>query len=750
MGQEARVAPETHTTNVWEIVEDRFDPRCIASDPYCLNHDETVFTIGNGYLSTRGAFEENYPNERRATFIHGVFDGARVVNTELVNVIDWLPLNVYLDGERFMLTRGTLESYERRLDLHNGLLSRRILWQAPGGARATLTFERFASLADPHTLYERCRVLPEFDGVIEFRAGLNGHMDNLGVTHCNWIDQGVRDTTVFLHHRTRQSGIDVAYAMQVELTQGKEDERHFWDAESMPAIVIKAVARSGEPLVLDKQVAIYTSRDVPAAEVESAAIECIKAAPHWDPARQKNDTAWVSEWDQSDIVIDGDDQAQQAVRFNIYELLIAAPRHDPHVSIGAKTLSGFGYRGHVFWDTEIFMLPFFVFTQPEVARNLLDYRYERLEASRAKAHMNGYEGAQFAWESADTGEEVTPTWIPDVKDRSKQVRIWTGDIEIHISADIAYAVYMYWTVTGDDDWMTAKGAEIILDTAKFWGSRAEWKAEANRYEYDDVVGPDEYHEHVNNNAYTNVMAQWNLKMGLHVLDWLRSTAPARAEELIGRLQLMPERLARWRDIIDKTYVPMQAAGVIEQFDGYDQLKYIDLETIQPRAHSAQQILGMDGVQHSQIIKQPDVLMLLYLLPQYPPDGVRLNYDYYAPRTDSQYGSSLGPGILATMACEAGKKNEAYVHFWRGARADLYDVRGNAGDGIHGASAGGTWQAVFFGFAGVRVNEQGWSLHPCLPHDWKRLAFKFWYHGKQVNADLKPDEQANVPDVTSDR
>ncbi len=654
-----------------------------------------------------------------------------------MNVPDWLPLSVCLDHDRFGLDRGTVESFSRVLDLSNGVLTRRVLWQSRNGLCATLIFERFASLSDPHALYLRCRVIPEYAGMVEFRAALNGYTDNLGVVHSHWVDQGAQDRAVFLQKRTRSSKIDLAYAMRVSTRVGDEVHRDFWDVEDRPSIVVRVRAQPGEEIVLDKLVTVYTSRDVPSHSVVNTAVDHLQALPQWEEGREQNNAAWAREWDRTDVVIEGDDEAQQAVRFNLYQLHIAAPRRDDRVSIGAKTLSGFGYRGHVFWDTETFMLPLFTYKAPEIARNLLDYRYRHLEAARAKARANGYEGAQYAWESADAGDEVTPTWYPDPSDRTRLIRIWTGDIEIHISADIAYAVHQYWQATGDDDWFIARGAEIILDTAKFWGSRAEWNAERQRYEYNNVIGPDEYHDHVNNNAYTNRMAQWNLMTALAVLQWLRAEAPGKADALVAALDLSTARLAQWQDVVDKIYFPIAPSGVIEQFEGYFQLKPVFMAGLEPRDMSTQQLFGYEGSQERQAIKQPDVLMLLYLLrDQFDDEIVRVNYEYYNPRTDHTYGSSLGPGIQSIIACDVGKPGDAYEHFLRASRADLYDLRRNAGDGIHGAAAGGTWQAIVFGFAGLRVTPNGWTANPCLPEGWTRLAFKFVYRGEPQEVDLQ--------------
>ena len=723
---------------MWTISENSFDPKG-------LHHKETIFTIGNGYLSTRGAFEEEYPGDRRATFIHGVFDAAPIVVTELANAPDWLPFSVHLNGpnrERFALDRGTLESYQRKLDLRSGLLTRQVRWRSPGGQGLSLGFERFASLAQPHQLLLRLRLVPEADGPIELRAAINGHTHNDGLLHWQHIGQEQDDAAgaAFLHSRTRHSGIEAVSAMRLVTVAGGPGQLEYWDAEGLPTLVLRLEGRAGQEIVVDKFVSVFTSRDVPAEQVQGCALGELGQIGSWDQALAANQAAWQEEWARTDVEIEGDEEAQIALRFNLFQMLIAAPRHDDRVNIGAKTLSGFGYRGHAFWDTEIFMLPLFTYTAPHIARNLLHYRYRLMPGARAKAKANGFEGAQFPWESADTGEEVTPTWVPHFGDRTRLVRIWTGDIEIHISADIAYAAHQYWSVTGDDAWYAAQGAEIVMDTACFWASRAEWNAhaDAGRYEFNDVIGPDEYHDHVDNNAYTNHLARWNLQTALETLDWLLANAPQRAAGLIAQLDLSPARLAHWRDVIARIYLPVRDDGVLEQFEGYFSRKPVDLQALEPRTRSIQEIFGIEGANDTQVLKQPDVLMLQYLLrDQFADQVVKINYDYYNARTDHSYGSSLGPAIQAIMACDVGRPDEAYEHFIRAVRADLRDVRGNAGDGIHGASAAGTWQSVVFGFGGLRLGAEGWTVHPRLPSHWKRLKFTFFYHGQPQHVELSP-------------
>lgn len=712
---------------MWTVTEDSFIPKS-------QNHKETVYTIGNGYFCSRGAFEEFHPGERRASFIHGVFDDAPIVVTELANAPDWLPVGVLLNGERFAMHSGVIESFTRSLDLRTGVLSRTVRWRSPAGDIATLQFERFCSLADEHTALIRCHVKPEFNGTVEIRLGLNSHTDNDGLAHWHWLEQGHTVGLTLMRAQTRKSKVEVALAQRAQIVMGEVTSYTFWDTPGQPTDVLVLKAKAGEDIIVDKLVGIATSRDDdnPSALAKAH----VTAINDWASAFKANAEAWAKEWARCDVEIDGDDEAQIALRFNIFQILIAGPRHDDRVNIGAKTLSGFGYRGHAFWDTEIFMLPFFIYTAPHIAKNLLNYRYYTLPAARHKAKVKGTEGAFFAWESADTGEEVTPVWVPDFHDKTKLARVWTGDLAIHISADVAFAVYQYWQVTGDDEWFRDRGAELILDTAKYYGARAEWNAAQNRYNYTDVLGPDEYHDHVNNNAYTNRLAQWNLQAGLDTLAWLQKHAPDKATALVNTLDLTDERLARWQAVIEKVHLHIEPNGLIEQFEGYFSLQDVNLDDYEPRTKSMHEIFGIEAANHYQILKQPDVIQVQYILRDYySEDSIRANYNYYTPRTDHTYGSSLGPSIQAAVACWMGYPEEAYEHFIRAVRADLRDVRSNAGDGIHAASAAGTWQTVVFGFAGLRLTENGYTTTPHLPQHWKRLKFKFFQKGVQQEVEI---------------
>jgi kojibiose phosphorylase len=716
----------------WTLIEPQFDPADLLAR-------ETVFTIGNGYLGTRGSFEEGYPRSNPATFIHGVYDAVPVVYTELVNCPDWLPLLVFVEGDRFRLDQGEVLAYERQLDLQRAVLSRSVRWRSPSGKTVDLYFERFASLADEHVLGVKCQITPvDQDCLIEIQASLNGYPENQGFNHWELLGQGKTDRGVWLRSRTRTSHIELAMASSLEIT-GADARPQVTNVPGYPTLMTTLMSAVEQPVTIENLITVFTSRDT--ATPKEAAQSRLVEIGRYPELLTEHERAWQVYWNQSDILIEGDVKAQLAVRYNIFQLLISAAQHDDRVSIPAKMLSGFGYRGHVFWDTEIFILPFFIYTQPQLARNLLTYRYKTIAGARRKAAHYGFKGAMYAWESADTGDEVTPRWALPNDPYADDIRIWCRDREIHISADIAYAGWYYWRATRDDDWMRDYGAEIILDTAVFWMSRVEWSTRYERYEIREVIGADEYHEHVNNNTFTNRMTQWHLEKAIYIYDWLKQHYPERLTELEQQLQITASRRSRWQDIANNLWIMQAPNGLIEQHEGFFDLQDLDLGTYEPRTKSIQTILGIDATNQRQVLKQPDVLMLLYLMrqssePPYSLEVLQKNWDYYAPRTDITYGSSLGPAIHAVLASDLGKTAEAYDRFMQAALVDLEDTRGNAHEGIHGASAGGIWQAVVLGFGGIQFEGHRPIAHFHLPPGWTRLKFRLNWQGQWHEFDLR--------------
>ena len=723
--------------NLWQISEDTFNP-----ETKHMRSQETVYSIGNGYFCTRGTFDEGYSRATPATLLFGVFDAVPIAKEELANAPDWTSLGLTINGERFRLDKGKILDYNRTLDMQEGILRRTVHWETSIGIRIKISSERVASLADEHVGMVRYRVTNDDSNSaldIALWTNFNTAVGNYDLMHWETVDQGFEGEVMWLQSETKKTKVQLAQTMTLTTTL-PECRTEYISSYIAPSIRIYGKLAPGETMEAEKFVVMYTTRD----GVEPAPTALGHHRKLLDPAKGqvyerllvKHKEAWQQFWQEADVIIEGDEKSQLAIRYNIYQLRINASAHDDRYSIAAKGLTGFGYRGHIFHDTEIFMLPFFTYVLPDFARNLLLYRYHLLPAARKKAASNGYEGAQYPWESTLDGEETTPSSIIH-PETGEVIPVLNGFIEYHISASVAHAVQSYWEVTGDDAFMQDYGAEIVLSTATFWGSRVEKDANG-AYEITNVIGPDEWHEHVNNNAFTNYMARQNILDAIKDLHWLQTTAPARARDLVQQLHLTDERLQHWQDVVEKLRIPQDPqTKVFEQFDGFFQLEELDQEQFKGRKDSYQGIMGIHAVQKYRIVKQADVLMLLTVLNQnFDLETKRANWDYYYPITDHDYGSSLTPAFHVMLACELGLGDAAYKQFVLGGLVDLENLRGNTPDGIHTACSGAVWQATVFGFAGLKVTADGYTTNPSWPHDWTRLAFKIRHKGELISIDLK--------------
>lgn len=731
--------------SLWQIGEDSFDPT-----PKKLHSGETVYTVGNGYFCTRGTFEEGYPHAHPATLLYGVFDDIPIAKEELANAPDWTPLGLMINGERYRLNNGKILSYHRMLDIRRSILQRSVRWESPRGVRLLITSERFASLADEHVGAVRYSVTIDevhtgevFD--VALWTNFNVAVGNYDVMHWETVDQGDERELVWLLSETKSSGVLLAQTMSFACNL-EGYQREVVPSYIAPSIRFYGTLTPGQTLTVEKVVTMFTSRDTDGRDPLRTTLD-----HHHNLLGQPSDTAtpqifdllfepheqqWAQFWQQADVIIEGDDQAQLGLRYNIYQLRINTSSHDDRYSVAAKGLTGFGYRGHVFHDTEIFMLPFFSYVFPDIARNLLLYRYHLLPEAREKATSNGFEGAQYPWESTLDGKEATPPSIIH-PETGEVIPVLNGFIELHITASIALATYQYWYVSGDDAFMLDYGAEILLSTAQYWASRAEKNDEHNDYEITNVVGPDEWHEHVNNNTYTNYLAAWNIRKAIETLDWLNTTAPEKAQSLITQLELTSDKLEQFQDVAAHMRILQDPeTKVFEQFEGFFKLKPLDTSRYHGRKDSYQAILGVDQVQEYRIIKQADVLQLLTVLDQeFDEETKRANWDYYYPITDHDYGSSLTPALHVILAAELGRPQEAYELFMKGDLVDLKNLRGNTPEGIHAACAGAVWQATVLGYAGLRVTEEGYTVNPHWPEGWTRIAFTFKLRGETISVDL---------------
>ena len=726
----------------WLIVEDGFDASL-------ANTYETLFTTGNGYLGTRGSLAESHEGALPGTFLRGVFDHHDSAVPDLVKAPDWLSLAVVVHGIRLDVTSASVVSHRRMLDMREGAVLRDTVFEDGDGRRTRVETVHFASTADQHLCCLQAWITPEnHTAQVVVRSGIDGTGYNLDrrpiytepppydpqLKWHKWaksrhLDEVAREHLpdgVYLETRTVGSGITIGYAALTTVSQATEStvaQRYKYIGQTSRAHV--AV---GGTLIVEKLVAVYTSRDVAAASVRQACLQELRrhTAAGFVTCRERNRATWQARWADSDVTIDQDPDTTCAVRFNIYHLLIAANQSDPRVSIGANALSGERYRGHAFWDTEVFMLPFFIYTQPATARTLLLYRYHTLDGARQNARDGGFRGARYAWESADTGEETTPEWTVDGVHR-----IWMGEEEIHVTSAVAYGLLAYVAATGDHALMTDYGAEILFETSRFWASRLEAMPDGE-YALSRVVGPDEFHEHVDNSAYTNYLVRWHLQQAARVYADLAITHPGELARLSERIGLTPDEVEGWLTRSEQIRLPARTDdGVIEQFDGY-----FGLETL-PVAHDANDMPKYPpGYHHfnlagTKLIKQADVVMLTYVLPDEFPDHIKnANYGYYEPLT--LHKSSLSTAIHSIMGIEVGDPHRAVQYLRRAAFVDLHDNQGNTAEGIHIASAGGTWQMMVCGFGGFRVRNGQMTFKPWLPPGWNTVDFRLKWRGTTVS------------------
>jgi trehalose/maltose hydrolase-like predicted phosphorylase len=713
----------------------------LQANGYAPLHESAIesrFAISNGLLGIRGSriasrgpmwmsflHTLSWASWPR-TFVAGLFD---TPDTEppvpvLVPAPDWLRLRVLFDGKHVLMRSGELLSHSRTLDLRRGALTTEWHQRDPDGRVLRWRALRLVSMADRSLGLQ----------VVQFSVDDRPARVTLDASF-----EMVSSDLELMHHqphlaiwRTASSGKLLAIAsvagLHVDgraLPPATEDQlRRSWAWTLSPGQVatfwrIAAVTRGDNPRQdpgIEARAALERARRIGGRGVLDAHV-----------------AAWRERWAASDVLIEGDEDAQRALRFAIYHLNSAANPDDERVSIGARGLTGDDYLGHVFWDTEIYVVPFYTFTWPAAARALLMYRYHTLPGARAKAARLGYRGALFAWESADTGEETTPEQIVDT--RGRVVDILCGKLEHHISADVAYAVWQYWQATEDERFLIDAGAEILLETARFWSSRAQLEPDG-QYHIRQVIGPDEYHERIDDNAFTNGMARWNLERGLEIVALLRERWTEHWPALASRLELAEPELHLWRDVATRLVTGLDTGtGLFEQFAGYFGLEDLNLGQYEGRTVPMDVVLGRERTQGSQVIKQADVVALLALLPDmFEPRVHEANFGYYEPRCG--HGSSLSRGLHAVVAARLGLLELAERYFRATAATDLEDRTGASGGGIRIAALGALWQAALFGFVGLMPRPDGLAFNPRLPPAWHVVSLRVQWRGRRLHVRLE--------------
>jgi trehalose/maltose hydrolase-like predicted phosphorylase len=704
------------------------DPRwLLVEEGFVLPREhevESLLTVGNGATGTRGSLEEGSDFSAPATFVAGVFFHPEPPGAvpELITFPNWAGMKVWVNGSMLSMKEGDVLEHRRILDLKHAILHREWRQSDPNGRITRFRSLRLASLADRRLLLQQVFLTAEnyclslnIESSIELGPGFDLQL-------ADWDHGGRAECPHFLPLTLRLSEGKVAaefcISSQVLPLEAHRVERRVEMQARRLVESYRIEAGAGAQCEFRRLVSVSRVRR---NKHPLSALAHAHAAVSADISRAlaAHKSEWQARWQAADVLVDGDEPLQKALRFAAYHLISAGNPEDSYSSIAARALTGHAYKGHVFWDTEIYMLPFFTVTHPATARALLEYRYHTLPAAREKACKAGYRGAMYAWESADTGEEVTPAVA--ITPMGEVLPVRNGEMEVHITADIAYGVWQYWKATGDDGFLLNFGAEIILEAARFWAGRGSLEADG-LYHIRHVIGPDEYHEDVDDNAFTNLMAAWNLRRAAEIANLLENRWSDRWSDLRDRLHLTASEVSLWPRLADVMATGFNSESLLfEQFTGYFSKEQIDLRKFEPRSASVDVILGHERVQQSNIVKQADVLMAIYLLwNELRPEIRKANFLYYEPRT--AHGSSLSPSIHALLAARMGEMELAQRYLQQSAEIDLSNNMGNAAGGVHAAAIGGLWQAAVFGFAGLQRCSETVMLSPNLLSHWRQLSF----------------------------
>ena len=729
----------------WQIIEDGFRLEDAPTD-------EALFCLGNGYLGMRGSLEEGLPGHSiEGNYVNGFYESAPITYGEkfcgyaenrqtMLNLANAKVIQLRIGDEAFSLLEGEILEHRRVLDMREGVLRRSVRWQSPQGLQVHIESERLVLHQHRHVALIRYRVTPlNFSGAITLFSGIDGDVaqgqqveedPRLGVRFSKDVlqlqDKAFAGDAALLMQKTKTTQFTVACGIRNTLDAAQPHTVETRDDGRCLGFVYTVEAQQGAPITLDKIIVYATSRDtdtaqlVPAvlAELESAAVAGFEAL------RQEQRAYLERFWYRTDVIIQGDDELQRGIRFNLLHLLQSTGK-DGRTNIAAKGLTGEGYEGHYFWDTETYVLPFFLYNNPEISRKLLEYRYHILDKARERAReMAHKQGALFPWRTID-GEECSP-YYP------------AGTAQYHIDADIAFAIRRYYDATEDAEFMKRYGIEILCETARLWRDVGDFiPAKGDQFCINGVTGPDEYKSVINNNAYTNLMARENLRFAREMVAWLKETDADAYRALVAKIGLQKDEPAAWQEAADRMYVPYdEALGIIPQDDAFLSKAVWDFDNTPEDHYPLLLHYHPLVINRYQVCKQADLVLAEFLLhDQFDKAQKRRDYDYYEPLTT--HDSSLSECIFGIMAAEVGYKEKSYRYFVHTATTDLENKKGNTKDGIHAANMAGAWQAIVFGFAGMRAKD-GLLFDPMIPEQWQGYAFKITYRDRLVDVRITHD------------
>ncbi|NOZ45747.1 MAG: HAD-IA family hydrolase [Chlorobi bacterium] len=726
---------------------------------------ESLLTVGNGYFGTRGAMEENDDSETNypGTYIAGLYNrmeskvGDRMVeNEDFVNCPNWLPVTFMINSDEwFDINKTEILEFKRNLNLKNGLLTRLLVVKDKNGNKTKIESQRIVSMSDQHLAAIKYNVTPlNYSAKINFKSILNGNVINNGVkryrqlsqNHLNEVTQGFEENYSWVVSKTKQSEIEIAEAARLKIYYQEKPRQSpvlCYTEKNSVTTEIEIDAFKNETISLEKIVAIYTSKkDDTLYPLQEAKRKIINSG-NFNEIVEKSEQEWNKIWNEADLKIEGDRKAQKLLRLHIYHLMVSMSPHNAKIdaSATARGLHGEAYRGHIFWD-ELFILPFYNLHFPDVAKAMLMYRYNRLDKAREYAKEHGYPGAMFPWQSGSDGREETQ--IVHLNPLSGE---WGDDyssLQRHVSLAIAYNTWHYFNSTNDIHFLNEYGAEMFLEIARFWASKAEFKASQNQFSIANVMGPDEFHEKypdsstggLKDNAYTNIMVSWVLSKAFDIISLLKGHIK---ENVLSKIELREEELQFWAKVSKSLRIIISEKGIISQYDGYFDLLELDWDAYRKKysnIHRMDRILKAEGksADNYKVAKQADTLMTFYNLPEsqattilknmgykLPQDYLQKNLKYYLNRTS--HGSTLSKVVHAQLANVIGNDKLSWELYMDALASDFNDIQGGTtGEGIHLGVMAGTVMIAINTYAGVDFRDEILSVNPRLPKHWQKIEF----------------------------
>lgn len=715
----------------WKVVETGLDKER-------MRLSESLTSTGNGYMGMRGNFEEDYTGDTHlGTYIGGVWfpdktrvgwwkNGYPLYFGKVINAVRLNGIHVEVDGETLDLNTAQVEAFYRELDMQNGLFLRRFTVRTAGGS-VQVEAERFVSLAQKELLAVRYRLTPDYDAHVVMHPYLDANVRNLDSnyeeTFWDMLEEEETEDALALLTKTKENPFGTPrFAVSAAMScwaDGLEMAGRRLDSGYVETRYEGDVA-AGEDVVMEKYALCFTSRDYDEKVLSTLSLKAAARAREvgYDALRDAHTAAWRDRWAGCDVTIQGDDAAQQGIRFNLFQLLSTYSGDDARLNIGPKGFTGEKYGGATYWDTEAYCLPVYMaIAGQDVAKQLLLYRWLQLDGAYHNARQQGLKGALYPMVTF-TGVECHNEWEITFE-------------EIHRNGAIAHAIFNYATYTGDMDYMLREGLDVLCGVARFYTDRVHFSNRHGKYMIHGVTGPNEYENNVNNNWYTNRIAAWSI--GLFVTQARRASQERRRE-----LAITEDELAHMVDVVEKMYYPEDAElGIFVQHDTFLDKELMPASDIPAGERPINQHWSWDHILRSCFIKQADVLQGLYFLNHlYDVETIRRNFDFYEPMTVHE--SSLSPCVHSILAAQLGYRQKAVEMYQRTARLDLDNINNDTDDGLHITSMAGSWLAIAHGFAGMRTTD-GLSLSPFLPDAWQGYAFQFHYRGRVIRVSVRPGQ-----------